>query len=44
MKCPKCQSDNPDNKEFCGESGTRLEEAGGYKFSLLIILTIYSIL
>jgi serine/threonine protein kinase len=24
MKCPKCQSDNPDTKRFCGECGTQL--------------------
>jgi serine/threonine protein kinase/Tfp pilus assembly protein PilF len=24
MKCPKCNSDNPDNQQFCGKCGTRL--------------------
>jgi len=24
MKCPKCQSDNPDTQRFCGECGTQL--------------------
>lgn len=24
MKCPKCQSDNPDTKTFCGDCGTQL--------------------
>ncbi|UCG93730.1 MAG: zinc ribbon domain-containing protein [Candidatus Aerophobus sp.] len=24
VKCPKCQSDNPDTKKFCGECGTQL--------------------
>jgi len=24
MKCPKCQSDNPDTKQFCGDCGTQL--------------------
>jgi len=24
MKCPKCHSDNPDTKRFCGECGTQL--------------------
>ncbi|MFC1783868.1 zinc ribbon domain-containing protein [Planctomycetota bacterium] len=24
MKCPKCQSDNPDTKEFCGDCGAKL--------------------
>jgi len=24
MKCPKCQSENPDNKTFCGDCGTSL--------------------
>jgi serine/threonine protein kinase/uncharacterized protein HemY len=25
IKCPKCQTDNPDTKEFCGECGTQLK-------------------
>jgi len=24
MKCPKCQSDNPDTQRFCGECGTQI--------------------
>ena len=24
MKCPKCNSDNPDTKEFCGDCGAKL--------------------
>jgi serine/threonine-protein kinase len=24
MKCPKCQSDNPDTQQYCGECGTQL--------------------
>jgi serine/threonine protein kinase/Tfp pilus assembly protein PilF len=24
IKCPKCDSDNPDTKQFCGECGTQL--------------------
>jgi serine/threonine protein kinase/tetratricopeptide (TPR) repeat protein len=24
IKCPKCQSENPDNKQFCGDCGTKL--------------------
>jgi serine/threonine protein kinase/Tol biopolymer transport system component len=24
MKCPKCQSDNPDTQSFCGDCGTKL--------------------
>jgi tetratricopeptide (TPR) repeat protein/predicted Ser/Thr protein kinase len=24
MKCPKCHSDNPDTKQFCGDCGTQL--------------------
>ena len=24
MKCPKCQTDNPDNKKFCRECGAKL--------------------
>jgi len=27
MKCPKCDSDNPDTKEFCGDCGTKLVSA-----------------
>ena len=25
VKCPKCQTDNPDTLKFCGECGTPLE-------------------
>jgi len=25
MKCPKCQSENPDGQKFCGECGSKLE-------------------
>jgi hypothetical protein len=25
MKCPKCQSENPEGKKFCGECGAKLE-------------------
>jgi class 3 adenylate cyclase len=25
MKCPKCQTENPDTQKFCGECGTRFE-------------------
>ena len=28
MKCPKCNSDNPDTKEFCGDCGAKLVSAG----------------
>jgi len=27
MKCPKCNSDNPDTKEFCGDCGAKLVPA-----------------
>ena len=27
MKCPKCQSDNPETLKFCGECGTQLPSA-----------------
>jgi len=27
MKCPKCQSDNPDTSRFCGECGTQIPPA-----------------
>jgi serine/threonine protein kinase/tetratricopeptide (TPR) repeat protein len=27
MKCPKCKSDNPDTKEFCGDCGAKLVSA-----------------
>src|SRR5712692_189673 len=25
MRCPRCQSENPDDHRFCGECGARLE-------------------
>ncbi len=25
-KCPKCSTDNPDNKQFCGDCGTQLSQ------------------
>jgi len=28
IKCPKCHSDNPDTKRFCGECGTQLHREG----------------
>ncbi len=28
IKCPKCQTDNPDTLKFCGECGTQLIPAG----------------
>jgi len=33
MKCPKCKSDNPDTKSFCGECGTRIEISDETKVS-----------
>ncbi len=27
MKCPKCESDNPDSVKFCGECGTNITSA-----------------
>ena len=24
IKCPKCNADNPDSKQFCGDCGTQL--------------------
>jgi len=33
MKCPKCHSDNPDTKRFCGECGTQLLPAEGIEVS-----------
>jgi serine/threonine protein kinase/tetratricopeptide (TPR) repeat protein len=27
IKCPKCQAENPDTKQFCGDCGTRLTPA-----------------
>ncbi|NTW16170.1 MAG: cyclase, partial [Syntrophaceae bacterium] len=26
MKCPKCQSENPEGKKYCGDCGHRLDE------------------
>ena len=26
MKCPECQTENPDTQKFCGECGARLEK------------------
>ena len=28
MKCPRCHSDNPDTRQFCGECGTQLVPLG----------------
>ena len=28
MKCPKCQTDNPDSQRFCGDCGTQLPASG----------------
>ena len=28
MKCPRCHSDNPDTRQFCGEYGTQLVPLG----------------
>ena len=28
MKCPKCQAENPETKQFCGDCGTRLGGVG----------------
>ena len=30
MKCPKCNTENPDTLKFCGECGTQL--AASYRF------------
>jgi len=27
IKCPKCQAENPETPEFCGECGTQLPSA-----------------
>jgi serine/threonine protein kinase/Flp pilus assembly protein TadD len=29
MKCPKCQAENPETKQFCGDCGTPLPSSGG---------------
>jgi len=34
MKCPKCQTDNPDTQKFCGECATPLTVAGDAQPSL----------
>jgi len=28
IKCPKCQADNPETKQFCGDCGTQLTTSG----------------
>ena len=28
MKCPKCQQENPETKQFCADCGTRLTPVG----------------
>jgi serine/threonine-protein kinase len=28
MKCPKCQTDNPDTSSFCGDCGAKLSPSG----------------
>lgn len=34
MKCPKCQSDNPDSTSFCGKCGTKLQPLEEVVFSV----------
>lgn len=34
MKCPKCHSDNPDAKRFCGECGTQIPSSEEVSSSL----------
>ena len=37
MKCPKCQTENPDTQSFCGDCGTQLgqpEEAPAFTKTL----------
>jgi len=34
MKCPKCQTDNPDTQSFCGDCGTQLPASVGISPSL----------
>lgn len=29
VKCPKCNTDNPDNQKFCGECATPLRPSEG---------------
>ena len=31
MKCPKCETDNPDTQKFCGECASPLTDAGDDK-------------
>jgi len=28
VKCPKCQAENPETKQFCGDCGTKLDIEG----------------
>ncbi|MGD9345222.1 MAG: protein kinase [Candidatus Aminicenantes bacterium] len=34
VKCPKCHSENPDTKSFCGDCGTQLPSSAGISPSL----------
>ena len=34
IKCPKCQTDNPDTQQFCGDCGTQLPTSEGISPSL----------
>ncbi|UCC41266.1 MAG: zinc-ribbon domain-containing protein [Candidatus Aminicenantes bacterium] len=40
MKCPKCQSDNPDTSLFCAECGTKLITTEDISISLTKALKI----
>jgi predicted amidophosphoribosyltransferase len=33
VKCPKCQAENPETKQFCADCGTRLTPGGGPQIS-----------
>ncbi len=37
MKCPKCQSDNPDTKQFCGDCGLALVLSDGVSLTKTLI-------
>jgi hypothetical protein len=37
VKCPKCQTDNPDTSSFCSDCGTSLKSAEGISVTKTLI-------